>query len=264
MDKILEMLGITKLDEEKQAELKAMLEAIIASKANELLEPLAKEQKEKLVEEMEVKFESYKDDITSKFSNFLDDILEEELVLPANVVEYARLGEEYKPLIESFKTKLAIDANVLDEEVKSILKEAKDEIVKLQSEKDEVTATKLTLEVKNNKLVNENYLLSKCDGLSPNQRKNIMTILEGATIAEIDNKFAVLVKLNEEEEAFKTKVCPECGIDVKEDVMVCPECGYKWTEDKKNESITDTKTKDVKESLDPRTAWLKMINERKI
>jgi len=260
MDKILEMLGIDKLDEAKINELKALLEAIIETKANELLEGKIEEEKVKLVEEMEVKFDTYKEDITSKFSNFIDDILEEELVLPENVLEFAKLGEEYKPLIESFKTKLAIDAGVLDEEVKSILKEAKDEIVKLQSEKDELTSTKLTLEVENAKVTNENYLLTKCEGLTPSQKKKVMSVLEGASKEDVDKKFDVVIKLNEETDKFETKECPDCGIDVKETLMECPECGYKWEEDKKSDDANENKKTDENKN-DPKAAWLKMINE---
>lgn len=261
MDKIFEMLGIEKLDEDKQAKLKDELETIILAKAQDKVDELVKVEKEKIVEEMETKFESYKEEITSKFSNFVDDILDEELVIPQNVLEYAKLGEEYKPLIESFKVKLAIDEDVLDKEVKNILKEAKDEIIKLTTEKDELVSEKLNLELENEKIVNENYLLTKCDGLTPKQKTKIMSILEGASKEEIDKKFDVLVKLNETTENFKTKECPECGAEVDEKLDTCPECEYSFVE-KKSDDEKDKEFKAVDEN-NPKAIWLKMINERK-
>lgn len=266
------MLGITKLDEETQKKLINELETIIAAKAAEKAAELLVTEKEKLVSEMETKFDNYKEDITSKFSNFLDDILNEELVIPQNVLEFAKLGEEYKPLIESFKVKLAIDEGVLDNEVKSLLKEAKDEIIKLTEEKDKLTAVKLDYEVKNAKITNENYLLNKCEGLTVKQKSKVFAVLEGAGKEEIDKKFDILLKLNESTEEFETKECPECGIEVKEDATICPECEYEFgAKDKKDENgIKESNKKKVEkdtkkiDEANPRAAWIKMLNEKKI
>ncbi|NIQ07682.1 MAG: hypothetical protein GWO20_18795, partial [Candidatus Korarchaeota archaeon] len=108
------------------------LTTIIDTKANEIAESKVEEalvsEKEKLVEEFEEKFEDYKEDVTSKFSNFVDGILEEEMVIPEKIVRYARLGELYEDLIDQFKVRLAIDEGLLDAEVKGMLGEAKEEI----------------------------------------------------------------------------------------------------------------------------------------
>lgn len=275
MDKILEMLGINKLDEEDQEKLKEKLDTIIEAKAVEVANG---EMKEKMVEEMETKFEAYKEDVTSKFSNFLDDILEEELVLPENVMEYARIGEEYAPLIESFKAKLAIDEGILDDEIKDILKEARDEIITITEEKDEFTSKNLDLELNNEQLTNENYLLKKCDGLTLEQKKKVTSVLEGASKEEIDKKFDVIVSLNEKDDKFATKECPECGAENKKDAKECKECGAKFEEqdddgdyDKNNdkkkvkkESITDTKDKKSLNENSPKSIWLKVLKEGRI
>jgi len=195
MDKLLEMLGVKKLDEAKQTEIKTKLEQIIEVKAKEQVEPLFTEEKERLMEEYEDKFEEYKKEITSKFSNFVDSILEEEFVIPEKIVEFARRGELYSELIEQFKIRLAIDEGLLDDEVKALLKEAKDEIVTLREKMDEATAEKLELELDSQKLAAALYLREKCDGLTESQKAHVLTILGDTTDRdEIDKKFDIVVE----------------------------------------------------------------------
>jgi len=266
MDKILEMLGITKLDESDQEALKTELETIIETKASEKASEKEEEIKEQVIEEMEKKFDDYKEDITSKFSNFLDDILEEEISLPENILEYAKIGEEYKPLIESFKTKLAIDEGILDDDVKAILKEAKEEIVSLTEKLDESKAEELELDEKITKIANENHLLKKCDGLTPKQKAKVFNILEGASVEEIDKKFDIIVKINEEdeenEEDFDTKECPECGTENPKKATKCKECGTSFKKDKeKNESKSYMENETLNEN-DPKNLWLKVLREK--
>jgi ribosomal protein L40E len=280
MDKILEMLGINKLDESDQETLKLELETIIETKASEKATEKESEIKDQIVEEMEKKFDDYKEDITSKFSNFLDDILEEEISIPENVLEYAKLGEEYKPLIDSFKTKLAIDEGILDDDVKNILKEAKEEIVSLTEKLDEKKSKELELSEKVTKIINQNHLLKKCDGLTPAQKEKVFNILEGASVEEIDKKFDIIVKINEKDDDdgdsdddndkdkdFETKECPECGTENPIDATKCKECGasLKTKTKTKNESksyIDDTSSR-VDEN-NPKNLWLKILRDKKI
>jgi gas vesicle protein len=77
MDKLLEMLGVQKLDEEKQDAIKEKLDTLIEVKAKESVDEMLKVEKDKLIEQYEEKFDAYKEDITSKFSNFVDEILDE-------------------------------------------------------------------------------------------------------------------------------------------------------------------------------------------
>jgi hypothetical protein len=201
------MLGLDKLDESKQSEVKESLQTIVESKASEIAEEKAEkvisEQREALVEEYETKFEEYKEDITSKFSNFVDSVLDEELMIPEKVVRYARLGELYEDLIDQFKIRLAIDEGVLDDEVKSMLKEAKDEILTLRKDVNELTGKKIELEEDAKEMATHIYLVDKCDGLTESQKKTVMSVLEGASKEEIDRKFKVVVEslsVNEEED----------------------------------------------------------------
>ena len=93
------------------------------------------------------------------------EVLDEELKIPEKVLHYAKIGEEYQPLIEQFKVKMAIDEGVLTDEVKSILKEAKEEIQSLKSELNKATAEKMELTEDAKEMAVHIYLRKKCDGL---------------------------------------------------------------------------------------------------
>jgi hypothetical protein len=195
MEKLLEMLGVHKLDEKEQEAIKEKLETLIELKSKEMVDEKLKEEKEKLIEQYEEKFEAYKEDITSKFSNFVDEILDEQMTIPEKVLEFARKGELYSDLIEQFKVRLGVDEGLLDEEVKALLKEAKQEIQNLRSQLDETIAEKLEVKGDAQDLAAELYVRRKCDGLTVEQSNHVMAMLEGIKDRnEIDRKFGVIVE----------------------------------------------------------------------
>lgn len=195
MEKLLELLGVQKLEESEQEVIKEKLQALIEVKAQELLESKLDEEKQKLIEAYEEKFENYKEDITGKFSNFVDEILEQELQIPEKVLEYARKGELYADLIEQFKVRLGVDEGLLDEEVKALLKEAREEIVKLRDELNESISDKLQTKQDATELAAEVYLHRKTKGLTEGQKEHVLEMLDGVTDREeIDRKFDIIVE----------------------------------------------------------------------
>jgi hypothetical protein len=292
MDKIFELLGIEKLDESKQEDLKTALQTVVESKASELaeskVETMLEEKEETLKEEYEQKFNEYKDDITTKFSNFVDSVLDEEMVIPENIKKFAHLGEAYEELIEQFKVKLAIDEDMIDEETKSMLKEAKQEIEDLRERVDEMKGKNLDLEKDSAKMAAHIYIRQKCDGLTEAQKKHVINLLDGIIVKEdIDKKFEIIIeslnikldekgcKTNEEEEEEKDEEkgtvnaeCPECGNKetVKEGGdMTCPECGAKMKavqeEEKEEEgkgsaeAMEEEKEEKIEENKSPTNTW---------
>ena len=264
MKKLFEMLGLEKLDNSIQEEVKAKIETLIDAKADEKVSGMVETQivseKEKLVSEYEEKFEEYKEDITSKFSNFVDSIIEEELEIPEKVLEYAHRGELYSELIEQFKIRLAIDEGLLDNEVRSILAESKDTIVSLKEDLNKSICEKLDLEVDCQKMANNIHLRTKCDGLTEAHRQRVMSILGDSSVEDVNSKFDLVVettkieKTNEEEDVKEIE-CPECGVMVaiKGDKTVkCPECGTVVKKGSKVEVDEKEKKekKEVKEEVD--------------
>ena len=193
-DEIIKLLGIDKLDESQIASAKTKINEMIDVKARERADSLLKEGSEKLIEEYEAKFDEYKNDITSKFSNFVDTVLEEELQLPEKIIEYAKKGELYDDVIQTLKVRLAIDEGLLNDEVKSLLREAKDEIVRLKGELNESIGKGMKVEEDAKQMAAHLYLRKKCDGLTEGQRVKVINILGDLTEKEeIDRKFEIVV-----------------------------------------------------------------------
>jgi len=250
LKKLLELLGVDSLDETKQEEIKDSLKTIIDTRAKEEAETVIKTEKEALVESMEERFEEYKKEITSKFSNFVDSVLEEELVIPEKVLEYARKGELYNELIEQFKVRLAIDEGLLDDEVKDLLREAKKEILGLREKVDGLMEEKLEQELKAQQLDAEMHLRQKSDGLTEAKKLKVYELLEGVTDKdEIDKKFDLIVeslKVDEKEEDDEVSevecICPDCGakktLSEATDCPACPECETEMGV-KKDEGVID-------------------------
>ncbi len=247
LEKIYEMLGLEKLDESKQSEVKDVLVSLIDTKAEEKtvekVEEKMKEERETLTEEFEQKFEDYKTEIIEKFSNFVDTIIEEEMEIPENVLEYARLGELYSDLVEQFKVRLAIDEGMITDEVNSMLKEAKEEIFELRNLVNEETAKTLELENDAKKMAANIYLRNKCEGLTESQKQTVMNLLEDETSKEkIDTKFESIV------ESLKTNI---------DDNPVDPEPVNTDTDDPTKQSVTDP-VEPITEDGDP---WQKQLKQ---
>ena len=287
-EEILKILGIEKLDEAQQVEIKEKIENIVDVKSRERADSILKEEGDKLTVEYEGKFEDYKKDITSKFSNFVDSVIDEELLIPERVMEYARKGELYDELIEQFKVKLALDENVLDNEIKDLLGEAKDEITSLRKNVNSLTSSNMTLEEDAKAMAANLYLRQKCDGLKESDKTKVLGILGDITNkSEIDKKYDIVLEsiLGEQEEEKEEKfdyVCPECGEEVSKDKKgeyECPKCGATMkikeaegkgkAEPKDDDDKDDKKDKeDVKEGVDPfadsMKRWKQILTENKI
>jgi hypothetical protein len=278
LKKLLELLGVDKLDEDKQDEIKDALKTIIDTRAKEEAEGLLKDEKEALVEKMEDRFEEYKKEITSKFSNFVDSVLEEELVIPEKVLEYARKGELYNELIEQFKIRLAIDEGLLDDEVKDLLREAKKEILSLREKMNNLMDDKLELELEAQKLDAEMHLRKKTDGLTEAKKLKVFDLLEGVTDKEeIDKKLPLIVeslKVTEQEDKEDETVeeeteCPECGKMIPEGEQKCPECDYEMKEsrvdvEEKEEEDEEIVTEDKSPFDEFLEGYTKTLRENKI
>ena len=283
LEQVYDTLEINKLDESQQEDIKGKINEVVQLKAKEIAkdvsENVVEEVKSELQDEYEKKFEEYKDDITSKFSNFVDEVLEQELQIPEKVYEYAKKGEMYEPLIEQFKVKLGIDEGALQEETKDLLREAKNEISNLKDELNQEKKKKMELQEDAKEFATHIHLRKKCEGLPIKQQQKVMNLLEDAkTKEEIDRKFDILAEsvrgnetLNEE-----TYYCKDCGSEVElseedspED-KTCPECDGELTSEKPSkgkENVEEEKKRtDEKKTPEKRTLkseWLEMINTGK-
>jgi len=297
IDEVFKILGVDKLDEAQQTSITEKIETMIEMKARERADDLLKEDKEALVEEFEAKFEDYKKDITSKFSDFVDSVLDEELEIPEKVMKYAKQGELYSELIEQFKMKLAVDEGVLSDEIKGLLREAKEEILKLKKNINEHMSKEMELKEDAKTMASQLYLRKKCDGLLESQKQKVYGLLEGVTDrAEIDKKFKYVTEhlLHEEVEAgvevpageavSNVVICPKCGaqysVKGENATEACPKCGATMEDAKASvedaeadgnghvDVVAEVKNESVNETVSPfdslKSTWVKMLKENKI
>lgn len=259
LHEVLEVLGADKLDEKQQAVISEKIKDMIDLNSRELADKLLKEEKEALTEEFEAKYEEYKKDITSRFSDFVDSVLDEELEIPERVMEYAKKGELYSELIEQFKLKLAIDEGLLDKEVKGLLKEAKEEIVGLRKQINSYMVKESEL-TKDAKLLSASlYIRQKCDGLMESQKSKIYGLLEGITDKnEIDRKFKYLVESVMDKDEVEDEVK-----DTKEKVdKKIVEEGTGFNEVKETKEVLSESTESPFNAL--KESWVKILKENKI
>jgi hypothetical protein len=261
---ITKLLGVEALDESVVTEVETKISDLINTKVDEKVEELSREKaevlakemveaaleeektslKEELVQEYEEKFETYKDTLAEKFSLFVDDILAEKLQIPENIKEFARKGELYSDLIEQFKVRLGIDEGLVNEEAKSLLSEAKDEILKLRDEKNHLTEKFLN----GKQLLHEAsvtlYIYEKCEGLTESQKEKVFSILEGITDKEvIDKKFDIIVDTLTEEEVITEKMVTVKVVDPKKAVSELKKAGVSAKAVSESEVSFDAKDK---------------------
>lgn len=285
LEKVYEILQINQLDESQQEDIKSKIDEVVEMKAKEIAKDTSKkvneEIKEELQEEYEKKFEDYKNDITSKFSNFLDEVLEQELQIPEKVYEYAKKGELYYDVMEQLKSRMAIEEGVLDDEVKGILKEAKEEITDLKKQVNKEKQNRMELQEDAKDMATDIYLRKKCDGLPEKKKEKMMNLLEDAkTIEEIDRKFDLMFETIKSSDMVTEKkmYCKECGtevdVDEESEEQSCPECSGNLTT-KKEESTSrgrenvlvedKLKNKDTQSKKGTLSeAWLDLIKSDKL
>lgn len=210
MTKIFEILKVDQLDESAREDVAKYLGEVVELKAKEraveLSEGVLAEEKERLTEEFAAKFEEYKDDISDKWSGFVEKVIEEEVQIPDSIKEFAALGETYQPLLEAIRTQLAISEGSVDEEAKALLREAKEEIVSLRSEVNRLMSENMTLTEDAKAMATHIYLRKKCDGLTEAQKTTVMTMLSDLTdVKAINEKFEFVLEniLNEKKKAKK-------------------------------------------------------------
>ena len=288
IEEIKKILGIETLDEAQQTLLVEKLEMLIDVKAKERVDSMVSEEKDRLVEEYETKFEEYKKDITSKFSNFIDSVLDEELKIPEKIMEFAKKGEMYHDLVEEFKKRLAIDAGVLSEDVKSLLKEAKDEIINLKDQVNELTSKNMEVEGDAKEMAAQLYIQKKCEGLSEAKRAKVIGLLgDLKDKAVIDKKFDFVVEhiIKEEDQigdppaASNANICPTCGaqfsVEGADATMVCPKCGAKMEDAEASivpagdgagnaVVVENIINEDVSPFDQIKSRWIKILKENKI
>lgn len=199
LTKVFEILKVEALDESAKAEVEKFITDLVDIKAKdkalEISEAVLAEAREELTEEFEQKFEDYKEETLSKWSDFVDSVIAEELQIPEEVKQYAKYGEQFKPILDQIRTQLGINEGTLDETAKDLLKEAKSEIESLRSEYNSLMKEAMELREDAKEMAAHIYLRKKCDGLTEAQKTKVMAIIGDITdVKQINEKFELVLE----------------------------------------------------------------------
>lgn len=204
MKDILKLLKTDMLTESEVEQLTEKLNILVEDKVNELVDEKVVLIKEELELEYNEKLYSHIDEVTSNFSDFMDKIIEEELEIPEQIIEFARKGELYTDLIEDFKVRLSVDEGHLDDEIREAMIEAKNEIESLKESLNSAIDETIVLKEDNKVLTAMTYINEKCDGLTVGQKLKVTGLLDGLYEKdEIDRKYDLIIDtfgINESDE----------------------------------------------------------------
>jgi len=153
------------------------------------------------IEGIEKDHEQFKDKLSDTTARTINEIIEEDLTIPDKVMEFASKGELYDDLIKQFKIRMSVEEGMIDEPVKKLLKESKQEIVRLRDNirkvKASTSAVKEDLATMSKQLYIQKRLDEMQTGNTAKQRvKKIL--LEGdishMSESDIDNKIDLLIE----------------------------------------------------------------------
>lgn len=182
--------------EEKVNELEVKAEEYCEKEISEKVEA----EKEKLIEEYEGKLEELEENIVEKVDQFLDSEINEQISDEA--IEKLALNETFEPIItgiqELFETKYA----ALDSEGSKALAEAKEQVGKLEEEKDELIADKMELSELAESAAVKLKLKEATEELTETQKERVETFFEGKSFEEVEKKIEPFVAmLNESDDS---------------------------------------------------------------
>ena len=193
---------VTVLVEEKTAELENLAEEF----TNTEVEKRVTEKTEEITETYDEKMEALESKIVESVDKFLASEINENI--SEATIEKMAINETYKPIVESIMSLFEDKFVALDTEGHSILREAKEEIEKLEETVSTAIAEKMELNESVDTLKVGKLIAEKTDGLSENQKERVLAFFEGKdfeeVFAKIDNFLEVIEesskKKNEEED----------------------------------------------------------------
>ena len=138
------------------------------------------------IERIEKDYERFKDKLTDTTAKTINEIFEEDLQLSENVRKWAAKGKIYDNMIKQFKIRMSYDDCLMDEQALSLLREAKQTIIKLRSNiaKAKTSTAMVRDDIKT--MRKQLYIYKRLDEMkinNLNQHKIKIILLEG----DIDN-----------------------------------------------------------------------------
>lgn len=162
-----------------------------------------KVEKENLIKEYDSKLELFESNIVDKLDLFLESEITKNISEEA--IEKIAINETYRPIVEDIVKIFEEKYVALDTEGYGILKEAKEEIVKLEESVSETIAEKMELQIENDKLKSGVLFLEKTEGLTKEQKNKVLTLIEGKDYKDVKKTIASVIDLVVEQEEKPSK-----------------------------------------------------------
>jgi len=128
--------------------------------------------------------------MVEKLDKYLD--LEMQRTIPDTYVEAVAKVSVLEPIVEDVKKTLNNNFIKFDEENFGLLKDAREEIVKLREEVAEVTKTNMNLNSDLGDYKRSVKLSEVCEGLTDAQRERATKLLESYDVEELEERFSMI------------------------------------------------------------------------
>jgi acylphosphatase len=167
-----------------------------------------KTEKENLIKEYDTKLEKFENNIVEKLDLFLETEITSNI--SDEMITKIAINETYRPIVEEIQKIFEEKFVALDAEGFGILKEAKEEIVKLEEEVSNNIASKMELQNESDKQKSLILFLEKTDGLNKTQKDKVLTLIEGKDYVDVKKTISSIIDLvTEQEEKEEKKVVAE-------------------------------------------------------
>lgn len=163
-----------------------------------------KTEKTKLIKEYDEKLTKFEENIVEKLDLFLESEITSNI--SNEMIEKIAINETFRPIVEDIAKIFEEKYVALDTEGFGILKEAKEEIIKLEDSASSTIAEKMELQNENDKLKSGILFLEKTEGLTKTQKEKVLTLIEGKNYNAVKKTITSVIDLVvEQEETPKAK-----------------------------------------------------------
>lgn len=137
-----------------------------------------------LVEEVK----KFKAGMVDKVSDYLDAKLQE--AIPSEIMEAASKLAVLEPLVQNIMESFSKNFVKLDTTSYKLIKEAKDQIVKLEAQLQEKAKTEVALKKEMREVQRNVKIKSLTEGLTQSQKEKAVKLLEGVEVEELEGRFS--------------------------------------------------------------------------
>jgi hypothetical protein len=167
-----------------------------------------------LIKEYDGKFEKFENNLVEKLDLFLESEINSNI--SDEMINKIAVNETYRPIVEEIAKIFEEKYVALDTEGYGILKEAKEEIVKLEGEISNTISEKMEVVSENEKLKSAVLFLESVEGLKKTQKEKVLSLIEGKEYKEIKKTIGSIIDLvveQDEERGSKKTITESASID---------------------------------------------------